>query len=78
MEEKDLELLEKLRQENAELNALWIEHVELEKKVSELSDRFTLSPAEQVELKRIKKLKLKGRDRIDEILSEHRQENGLE
>ncbi|WP_044351226.1 DUF465 domain-containing protein [Dethiosulfatarculus sandiegensis] len=78
MEEKDLNLLEQLRQENTELNALWVEHIELEKKVSELSERLTLSPPEQVELKRIKKLKLKGRDRIDEILSEHRQEQGLE
>ena len=62
-------------------NALWVPgtdhasiavHVILERQLSEFQGRSHLSPEEEVEKKRIQKLKLAGKDRIMEILSRHR------
>lgn len=72
MEQKDLDLLNSLLPTNAELANLWHEHVELEKKLDDLSTRVYLSAEEQVEFQRLKKVKLAGRDRIETILAEHR------
>ncbi len=48
------------------------EHADLEHQVNELERRVYLSPAEEVELKRIKKLKLAGKDRMEAMLAAYR------
>ena len=73
MEAKDLELIQKLIPENQELAQLWSEHQKLEAKLDALASRVYLSAEEQVEVKRLKKIKLAGRDRMEAILAEYRQ-----
>lgn len=50
-----------------EYRRLHEEHIELDRKIKVLSDKTALSDAEQVEEIRLKKLKLAGRDRMEEI-----------
>ena len=52
---------------NEEYRRLHEEHIELDRKIRVLSDKTALSDAEQVEEIRLKKLKLAGRDRMEEI-----------
>ena len=53
-----------------ELNELRRQHRELDKKAAELSQRLYLTQEEATELARLKKLKLKTKDRIYQIASE--------
>lgn len=52
---------------NEEYRRLHEEHIELDHKIKVLSDKTALSDAEQVEEVRLKKLKLAGRDRMEQI-----------
>jgi uncharacterized protein YdcH (DUF465 family) len=74
MEQKDLNLIERLSPADPELAQLWRQHMELEAQLDSLGGRLYLTPEEQVERKRLQKLKLAGRDRIEVILARHRQE----
>ena len=56
----------------AELRERYEEHRELEQRLEALQQRMYLSPEEELEKKRLQKLKLAGKDRIMEILSRHR------
>lgn len=75
MEDKDLELIERLQGQDAELDQLWREHLELEAALEAMNERIYLTPEEQVERKRLQKLKLSGRDRIEVILAGHRKQD---
>ncbi len=75
MENQDLDLIQKLAGENEELATLWREHLTLENQLEALSQRVFLTPQEQLEVKRLKKVKLAGRDRIEAILAEYRSQN---
>ena len=72
MEPNDIALIQANLEGNPELAKLWSEHLELEKKLDEMNQRVYLSTEEQVERKRMQKLKLAGRDRIEQILAELR------
>lgn len=74
MEAHDIELINQLKAENEELAALWQEHQELESQLESLSERIYLTSEEQIERKRLQKVKLSGRDRIEQILAEYRAE----
>ncbi len=74
MEERDRELLLSLLAQNEELARLWGEHQELEARLDNIEQRVYLSAEEQVEVKRLKKVKLAGRDRMEKILAEYRQQ----
>lgn len=76
MEQRDLELIETLVEEDPELANLWKEHRGLETQIQTMDDRVYLSAEEQMERKRLQKLKLAGRDRIEAILADHRQAGG--
>ena len=52
---------------NEEYRRLHEEHIELDRKIKVLSDKTALSDAEQIEEIRLKKLKLAGRDRMEQI-----------
>jgi uncharacterized protein YdcH (DUF465 family) len=73
MESRDLELIDKLVPEHEELRHLMEEHQFLERELEKLSQRRFLTPSEEMEKKRIQKLKLAGRDRIERILSGYRE-----
>ena len=50
-----------------EVDQLREEHRALEKRLDELNDHVYLTPAEQAEERRIKKLKLRRKDRIHQL-----------
>jgi uncharacterized protein YdcH (DUF465 family) len=76
MEQWELDLINKLIDKDEELKRLWEEHLELEKKIEEYNKRLYLTPEEEAEKNRLKKLKLAGKDRIHEILNKYRKEMG--
>jgi len=72
MEKRDEELVNQLIPKNEELKKLVKEHKEFETQLDEYNKRLYLSDEESRERKRIQKLKLAGRDRIEQILREYR------
>ncbi len=72
MEKRDLELIQRLISSDPELKRRMDEHQEFEQKLAEMNRRLYLTPEEEVERKRIQKLKLAGRDRIEAILAKYR------
>ena len=72
MERKDEELIKTLVDRDPELRQYYEEHVALERQLADFQGRSHLTPEEEVDKKRIQKLKLAGKDRIMDILSRHR------
>jgi len=72
MEKKDEELIQTLLEREPELRRYYEEHVELERRLGAFQQKVYLSPDEEMEKRRLQKLKLAGKDRIMEILSRHR------
>ncbi|MBI2370382.1 MAG: DUF465 domain-containing protein [Deltaproteobacteria bacterium] len=64
--------VEELAVQDPELNRLLEEHEAFEQQLHELDSRPFLTPAQQTERKRLQKLKLAGKDRIEEILARYR------
>jgi len=76
MEERDLMLIEKWKARDPELKKLWEEHLEFEEQLERFNRRVYLSAAEEVERKTLQKKKLQGRDRMEQILTRIRREEG--
>ena len=74
MEQRDLDLIVKHKEQDAELNRLWQEHLEFEEQLEVFNKRVYLSPTEELERKTLQKKKLKGRDQIERILVRLRHE----
>ncbi|TVR00856.1 MAG: DUF465 domain-containing protein [Desulfovibrionales bacterium] len=72
MEQHEVELITQLVAQNEELATLWNEHQEYEKQLARFEGKPYLSPAEDAELKLLKKKKLAGKTKIQFILDEHR------
>jgi uncharacterized protein YdcH (DUF465 family) len=72
MEKKDEELIVTLLEREPDLRRYYEEHTALERELSPLQEKIYLSPEEEVEKKRLQKLKLAGKDKIMEILARHR------
>jgi uncharacterized protein len=73
MELREEALIRSLMETDRELRQHYEEHVELKRQSEELKLKPHLTEEEELELKRIQKQKLAGKDRIMEILSRHRQ-----
>jgi hypothetical protein len=74
MEKRDEELIARLMETDPELKQLFEKHRDLGARVDDLSRRPYLSTEESMEKKRLQKLKLAGRDRIEAILAKYRKE----
>jgi len=72
MEKRDLEIVQKYISTDAELKRRMEDHEEYERKLQEFNRRIYLTPEEEIERKRLQKLKLAGRDRIEAILARYR------
>ena len=72
METTDLQLIDSLSATNPELPRLLRKHREYEAALTSMRRRHWLSSTEQCEIKRLKRMKLAGRDRIERILALHR------
>ena len=73
MELREIELIVSLLDKDQELKQCYEEHQELEKKLQRYQHRAHLSSMEELEKKRLQKLKLLRKDRIMEILRRYRQ-----
>ena len=71
MEEKERLLIIKLSEQDPELKKLWEEHIEYESTLKHLEKKGHLSPEEEVEKKKIQKLKLAGKDKMFGILAKY-------
>ena len=72
MEEKDEQLIRSLLEREPELRRYYEEHVDLERQLETFQQKLYLTPEEELEKKRLQKLKLAGKDKIMEILSRYR------
>ena len=70
---REEEIVKILDSENSEFQQLEREHRELEDKLTEIDSRFYLSAEEEMERKKIQKLKLVKKDRMAEMVREYRQ-----
>ncbi len=74
MERREEELIQQLLAHDIELRTLYLEHQELKHKLEAFRHKLYLTPEEELEKKRIQKLKLASKDRLMEILHRHRSE----
>ena len=72
MEKGDEELIHRLVENDPILRKYWEEHLLFEEQLEAFNKRIYLTPEEGLERKRIQKLKLAGRDKMEEILSKYR------
>lgn len=73
MEEYDQDLVQKLFDANAHFRLLYEEHLFLERELNAIGEKGYLSPEEELEKRKMQKLKLAGKDEMDRILRNHRQ-----
>lgn len=76
MEEMDLtnqQLVQELFDANPRFRLLYEEHNLLEKELKKLDQKTYLTPDEELERKKVQKLKLAGKDEMTRILVQHRQ-----
>jgi uncharacterized protein YdcH (DUF465 family) len=74
MEKRDEELIRSLIDRDVELRDHYLEHADFERQIARLDAKPHLSVEEEVERKRLQKLKLAGKDRMMEILYRYRSE----
>jgi len=72
MAENDMDLVQRLSEENPRFRKLHEQHLLFEKQLQELDDRNYLTPEEDLERKKIQKLKLAGKDEMEDILRDYR------
>ncbi len=77
MEREDLELIEQLTDRDPELKKFWDEHLEYERQLEGFNRRPYLTAAETMERKRLQKLKLAGRDKMEQILAKYRRKESM-
>ena len=72
MDEKEMQLIHQLREENPRYRKLYQEHVLWEKELARLDGKRFLTPEEEYERKNIQKLKLAGKDEMESIRRNYR------
>jgi uncharacterized protein len=72
MERREEELIQQLLAHDTELKAAYLEHQELKHQLEAFRNKLYLTTEEELEKKRIQKLKLASKDRLMDILHRHR------
>lgn len=72
MEPKDLELIEKLADQDSEIKALWDQHKSYEAIVRKMEGKPYLSTTETQEVKELKKKKLAGKTKLHGLLEKYK------
>ena len=67
MEQTDLDLIKKHAKDNNPLDRLYKDHLRLEKEIEKIQSIRIKSPEDEKELRKQKKLKLDGRDSMEQI-----------
>jgi uncharacterized protein YdcH (DUF465 family) len=73
MAESEQDLIQRLSEENPRFRKLHEEHILFEKKLQEYEEMTYLSEKEDLERKKIQKLKLAGKDEMEMLLRNMRQ-----
>jgi uncharacterized protein YdcH (DUF465 family) len=76
MESREEQVIVSLLDKDPELRKFYEEHQELEKKLAFYQHKHVLTTDEELEMKRIQKLKLAGKDKMMEILGRHQHNGG--
>lgn len=71
MERREEELIRQYLNHDNELRALYQEHQEFKRRLEDFRTKIHLTTEEEIEKKRIQKLKLASKDRMMEILHRH-------
>ncbi|HTW89926.1 MAG TPA: hypothetical protein VMD75_18165 [Candidatus Binataceae bacterium] len=74
MEVREEELVRQLAAHDEELRGLYDEHLELKRKLEDFRHKLYLTTEEELEKKRIQKLKLASKDRMMAIVWRHQHE----
>ncbi|HTY55808.1 MAG TPA: hypothetical protein VMB26_11430 [Candidatus Binataceae bacterium] len=74
MEQREEELIQQYAATDEKLKELYIEHLELKRQLESFRHKAYLTTDEELEKKRIQKLKLASKDRMMERLSQHQQQ----
>ena len=69
--EANQELIDRAMKESHEFKKLFEEHTELKNRVESLNKLKFLNPEQEIEKKKIQKMKLKSKDLMDEIISNY-------
>ena len=72
METDENTLIEHLKQTNPEFRQLTEEHLRYERQLEEFNKLRYLTSEQELEKKRVQKIKLRGKDRMVEILKEYK------
>ncbi|MCB1215340.1 MAG: DUF465 domain-containing protein [Deltaproteobacteria bacterium] len=72
MESYEMSLIKGHLSENPELSGLWQEHHDYEKRLAKLGRKSFLSLEEEMEERRLKLAKLKGKTRMAQILETYK------
>lgn len=72
MDQRDLDLITTYGEADPELKSLYEEHIAFEKILEKMEGKPFRSPSEETELREIKKKKLSGKTRIDQLLMKYR------
>jgi formyltetrahydrofolate synthetase len=75
MEQREEELIRQHANHDEELKALYEEHLNFKRKLEDFRDKPYLTSSEEMEKKRIQKLKLASKDRLMAILARYRQQS---
>jgi uncharacterized protein len=72
MEMDENTLIEHLKQTNPEFRQLTEQHLQYERQLEEFNKLRYLTSEQEIEKKRVQKIKLRGKDRMAEILKEYK------
>jgi uncharacterized protein YdcH (DUF465 family) len=72
METDENALIEHLKQTNPEFRQLTEEHLRYERQLEEFNKLRYLTSEQEIEKKRVQRIKLRGKDRMVEILKEYK------
>jgi len=67
LEKSDLELIRKHAKDNSKLDRLYKQHLRLEEELERLQSIRIKSPEEDRKIRELKKVKLDGRDQMEQI-----------
>lgn len=73
MEQADLGLIERYQEQDSELRSLWEQHQEYERILQKYEGRPYLSPTQMQEIKQLKKKKLAGKTKLQQVLQQYRE-----
>lgn len=75
---KDEEIAERLMKEDTSFRQMKLQHLEYEKQLDDYQKKSYLTPAEQQEVRRLKKMKLSLKDKMyREIVNYRKREEGV-